>query len=368
MDDGDRSYLMKNKLIDFFDGFYNGLTKASLGSLFVAFLSVLAIIFLITPNTIRHLPPEFLMRSPFDESVMVTQKALNLRWEPSPPLSVTLIGASTLREALVPEQDISHWLTDKLKTKITVNKITAPGMKPWEIAGLIDCIPSDYKGIIVICISLEYNPNVLRTEQGLTTRFGIPSLLFDAELRHAGVNPPYRTGIYFFDHFEYLATHSRYFIKSLVCGPVIPKVYKKDGKIITKQEVEFNNKLARKRVKNYLTYATENFASLSRIFKQLKRDGLSLVYLQPTRNLNLVKPAYQSIYNGDLIEKIDNDFEKFTKEMGVEYLNFNIEGLFGCRDFRDFNHLSNHPARMRFSKLLMVNLERIFQTRFGMIQ
>ncbi len=359
---------MKNKLINLLEGFIIGLTKASLGSLFVTLLSFLSIIFLITPNTIRHLPPEFFMRNPSDESAIVTQKALNLRNEPSPPLSVIFIGASTLREGLVSEEYISHWLTSQFQTKIIVSKITAPGMRPWEIAGLIDCIPQNYKGIVVISISLEYNPNELKNKKGLTTRFGIPSHSFDAELRKVGVDPPYRTGIYFIDYFDYLATHSRSFIKSLVFGPVVPLSYLKDGKTITKKRVKLYHKRARRKARNYLAYGRKNFASLSRIFKQLKRDGLYLVYLHPTRNLDLLDQANQSVFKENVVEKIDKDLEKFTNKRGVEYWNFNIKGLFKHQDFSDSCHLSNQSARMRFSKLIMIKLERIFQSNFGMIK
>lgn len=352
---------MRNNCQLFLAGLLEGLSRPTSASLVVMLLTMAFLGFGFNPRLFTHIPHEYLINQPKALDVLVSQKLLNLGSEPQEKLTITLIGASSLQEAVLEEDELTQRLSARLKIPMAVNKLTSRGVIISDLLQFIDQIPINYKGIVLLCISLER----YKHPQKSMARFPLTSTLYNTELRKAGISPPPKTGIFLLDNYRFFCSRSGILVKSLIFGPIQPVTYfKADVKLS-----ELSNK-KRTRISNnakhlpqlYQKYSARNYQTLSLIISKLQENNIQVVYLHPPRNIEFLQPIYESINQGDYLQTLRTEIAEFAAISGITYWNLNDANVFRHDDFRDYSHFTNMKARIRYSEMLLDKLSHLIQT------
>jgi len=351
---------MKTENRNFLTGLMLGICQPSLSTFFLTIFTLLSLLFtcfFINPATLRLIPEEFLMLDPYDRDVIISQKTNQINKTHPESTSVTLIGASSLEDALLDESEIRKQLNERVKAEINVFKITAPGMRTWDVASILDSIPDSYKGIVVVCISMGYDPYEVLNRRKSRSRFAISSPSYREEMEAFGYELPNTTGIFFIDNLHFFSKRSKAIIRSLIFGPVTPKFRWEEKKALSRESknksVNYVKKRAKEKAQHYLKYSSINYDSLARVIRRLKSQKLKIFYLQPPRNDELLEPVYNSMHVKKLMSKIQSDAESFTKKNGISYINLQKAAQLSFTDFIDDAHLCKLQARQMFTQLLV---------------
>jgi len=354
---------MGKKLQQFLAGFLEGFTKPGPASLLVVLLTVLFLIFCFTPQVFTRIPHEYFIARPKVLDVLASQKMLKLKDAPQERLAVTLIGASSLQEALLGEEEMERLLSARLQRPVTLTKIAVRGIELFDVIRFVDQIPADYKGIVIICVSVERYESPRKS----VARFPLSSSLYNEELRKAGFVPSPQTGVFLIDNYRFFSTRSSIFLKNIVFEPVNTITHVLEGVGFSEREVK-KKEILTDRAKSlpflYQSHSKDNFQILSVIFRRLRDNGIYGIYLNPPRNLEFLQPLFASINRGNYLETLDRDIMEFAHAFGITYWNMNDKRYFGFDDFRDFSHISNDRARSRYTGMLFEKLEHLLRVEF----
>lgn len=349
-------------LRQFIAGLIEGLFRPTPVSLFVVLLTVVWIVIGFTPQIFSLIPHEYFIRRPRVLDVQASQKALQLRFATANQLTVTLLGASSLHEALLGEDKMAQQLSSRLGRPVTLKKITVRGVKIFDLLRFVDQIPSAYKGIVLICVSTEKYED---PEKSLH-RFPLASPSYTQEISKLGISPSFKTGVFLIDNYRFFTARSRIFAKALIFGPVRPVTYYGDGLKLSEQNPRKRRIVskAKQLPQLYKKYSPRNFQTLSLLFSTLEEKGIYGIYLHPPRNLEFLLPLYESIDRSDYLSSIENDITKFAENSGITYWNLNDKRYFHYDDFRDSSHLTNTKARTRYSEMLLDKLYHLIQEQY----
>lgn len=357
---------MKTFLKKFGIGIAEGISRVSAVSLFIAAGIIVTILLLVSPAIFTLIPHEFLILNKIDLDILALQKAQKLVTSTDVPLSVTLIGASSLQEALLDEKEIESQLKIKLKREVDVTKIGVRGMKLFDMVRFIDYIPGGYNGVVLFCISMENAPFI---KSKMHDRLPLPSPTFNHLIVQNGLPPRTETGIYLFDNIRFFSIRTNALMKSILFGPIDPITHFKDG-VKLSQVSEADQLTFEGTVKylatNYPKKSATNFAILSILFEKLQSMGVHGIFLHPPRNIDFIQPIYASINKEEYLKQKDSDYKDFAEHHKITYWNFNDQCNLTLNDFRDYNHISNDVARTCYTNLLIDNLATIIDERSRM--
>jgi len=360
---------MKGLLRNFVLGLSEGLFGMSAASLLIAattiIVTVLSVFFTVDPTLLSRIPDELMRQERQDLDILAIQKTLDMHSTAPAPLQVTLIGASSLHEAILDTKKIEALLASKLDTEIKVTKITARGLEVYNLTRFIDYLPEGYEGIVLFSVSLENLP-IPSDISELYSRFPLPSSTFNELLEHEGIKRR-ETGVYLLDYYRFFSVHSVRLIKSLLFGPIPPVNYYMSGVKTSERSPEEKRKIRNKvRIisESSHLYLTHNQEILAAIYKKLETHGIYGVFLHPPRNIDFLQPIYVSLGKKDYLNKIDNEYRNFAEKQKVTYWNFNNTSQFCLDDFRDHSHISNDEARSRYTNMLVDNLAELINEKF----
>ncbi len=355
---------MKDQLKEYGLGVGEGLIGMSMASLLIAVATILAILLLVSPATFNLVPHELLILEEKDLDILAIQKAHDLRSLPPSSLAVTLIGSSSLQEALLDEEEIESQLRSKLNAEIHVTKLTARGINLWDMARFMDSIPENYNGIVLLCISMEYG---LKKDRNILERFPLPSATFDDILKRNGVEPKNKSGIYLLDNLRFFSIRTTALIKSIFFGPISPVTYFNNGVKVSQLNAIEQGRFRRAvedLTSSYQHHSETNLTILADLYNTLQGPNVHGVFLHPPRNIAFVQPIYTSLDKKLYLKQVDADYRKFSDLQGVTYWNFNDKHAFGYDDFRDHSHVSNDEARTRYTHMVIEQLAALMSTKF----
>lgn len=359
---------MKDLLKEYILGITEGVMRISKASLFVAVATILAILIFVSPATFSLLPHQMLILEEKDLDILAIQKIHSLRSLSPSTLAVTLIGSSSLQEALLDEKEIESQLHRNLKTDIHVTKVAARGINLWDMARFVGNLPADYNGIVLLCLSMEYGLNKNRKS---LERFPLPSATFDDILKRNGVEEKNKSGIYLLDNLRFFSIRTTALIKSLFFGSISPISYFNDGVKVSELNDTEQGKF-RKAVENlsnsYQHHSETNLAIFSDLYNTLKGPNAHGVFLHPPRNIAFIQPIYTSLNKLHYLRQVDDDYRKFSERQGIAYWNFNNSHTFGYDDFRDHSHISNNVARTRYTQMLIEQLTTLIREKCNIHQ
>ena len=354
---------MGKNLQQFLNGLLEGLTRPTPVSLFIAVLTLVLVIFSFSPQLFVRIPHEYFIVRPRALEVLASQKTLRLKDASEGSFAVTLIGASSLQEALSEEDEMEQLLAARLQRPVVLTKLAVRGIELFDVIRFVDQLPANYNGIVLICVSIEKYESPLQS----MARFPLSSSLYNEQMRKAGFSPPPQTGIFLVDNYRFFSTRSKVLAKALVFGPVEPIAHVSEGVGLSERTGKIK-KLITGRAKSlptlYQKNSRKNYSILSVIFSRLKKSGIHGVYLHPPRNLEFLQRVFESTGKNDYLQNLENDITTYAQSSGITYWNLNDRRFFGYDDFRDFSHISNTEARTRYTEMLLDKLEHMIRTEF----
>lgn len=355
---------------NYWQAFLDGATQPSLPAL-VGTLGVAVIIFglmltLLTPDLMATKGYGYLLTDPTDDYAYLTSETLRIRKAASSQTSVAVLGNSFFQEALE-ASSLERELQDQTHQPITVYKLTAGGLFLWEELCILDNLPQQFQGMVV----LQMEPAFLAFERerlkgGITrhSRLALYCPAFDEEMQLARVSPPQWTGNYFIDHYKFFVARLPALLKNLLTGPVPWSDHNAEQwRLPTKLQWERAVKNLGQWQQSYHAYRTANFGVYARLLQRLHRSGQIQVALVEI----LVNPRARSLVfassdTKSLYEEYQADMKRFAQEMNVPYLDFTDTTELHAHDFIDHIHLKSSQARQRYTVELARRLAEILRS------
>lgn len=347
-------------------GFWHGATRPSLASLVITFsVNVLAFVALcvyITPDFLAGPMHRYLMKDPFDSFVPVTAKAFYSRYSKSP--QIVIFGDSLTVRCIVGEDRLADMVAEKLgRPAPTVYDLSADGEAAWDMLALVEQLPLSSEPVLILGVGpglLSGGIEVL-AETIVNMRIGISSETLDNEARSAGLKVPYRTGIYFIDHWRFFLPRLRFIVRNLLITGAqpygdpfdIPWMQTVNRPEFWQQEIsEFPSLMLQ-----YDTNRQANLKVIERIVSQLKaRGNASFILLEAPIN-----PRWYNESNGkEFFERYHNDLRQFATEHGMSFLSASEAAALLPTDFVDYEgHIGTHEARERCMQAIASRVAKI---------
>ncbi|MDB5321400.1 MAG: hypothetical protein JWN40_3031 [Phycisphaerales bacterium] len=335
----------------------DGVSTPSLGALAGALLVVAALFIsgalLVTPKVMANRSELFAANSQ-DEFAFVTAHALKIASAPATGLSVTVIGDSSLREAITSPEVLARLVSLDAGRPIVANLLAAGGLNHFDEVALSDLLRDHLRGVIL----LEISPNALNWSRPIldtTTldRLGFKSRTLDHELRMAGVKRPHRVGNYFLDNYQFFAARSsnvtHLFNASCEArqhlidesGRWSDTKWKREGRKIVGWEQHFGR------------FEEANLDVYRRMIDRLRRNPALRVGLIET----VENPRAQTQWAGFARDRTARarykaDLIRLAESDKVPILGLVEEAELRPDDFIDYIHVYDSGARARFTRVL----------------
>jgi hypothetical protein len=325
---------------------------------------------LLTPDLLATKGYGYFLTDPSDDYAYLTSETLRIRKATSSRTSVAVLGNSFFQEALEANY-LKQELQDQTLQPITVYKLTAGGLFLWEELCILDNLPQQFQGMVI----LQMEPAFLSFERerlkgGITrhSRLALYCPAFDEEMQLAGVTPPQWTGNYFIDHYKFFVARLPALLKNLLTGPVPWSDHNAEQwRPPTKLQWERAVKNLGQWQQSYHAYRTANLGVYARLLQRLRSSGQIKVVLVEI----LINPRARSLIlassdtNSDtksLYEEYQTDMKRFAQEMNVPYLDMTDTTELHADDFIDHIHLKSSQARKRYSAELARRLTEVLRS------
>ncbi len=345
--------------------FGHGASSPSLISVVTALL-VAAVLFVscflfITPELMASGAQRYLAGGKYDHYNFTTAEVLKLsRCELSGP-AVFILGTSSDQEAVVNCAALAEIISSKVNIAPAVHILTTPGQSHWEMAAVAEMLPRRFDGVVLLGLGVT-PPRFLLPREELARlvkapRLGFVSECFDKEARLEELDPPRRTGNYFWDNRRFFCMRIPKLLRNLITGPVaserhapLYKVWYYDGDAEIAQTKE--------RLKVYDQESANGLAVLSRIAERMTRRGhVSVVIVQSPANPEFIARAWGK----DLYEKHHQRMREYAEEHGMLYWDLAEAAGLKTEDFYDWTHIRESQARLRYTTVLGENIANLLQ-------
>jgi hypothetical protein len=201
----------RSPLSAFMDGLTGIRLSTALGIFAFALAELALLAALVTPDRIAALPAGVVARHAGDDGASTTVAALQMARTAGARPAVVLVGASSLREALVGAESLRADLAGRLgvaEDRLEVHDLTTSGQELFESLALLDLLPPETPGVLVIGAGAA---RLMRPRATTLDRFEHPNLAIDAPALDArgaelGFTPPHRAGVYLLDHLQFYVT------------------------------------------------------------------------------------------------------------------------------------------------------------------
>jgi hypothetical protein len=332
---------------------------ALLGTLFVVLFLFLTCAVVITPQSLSSVDSRYLLAHDRDTFADTTHLCMRMRYSPPQRLAVAILGSSDTRAATTDPREMEQVLTQRLGRWTPVYDLAVPSVGVPEIAAMADFLGDGFNGVVVISMipgRLARGKDWLE-KSFKSPRLGLGSIVFDEEVRLAGVDVPARTGIYFFDHYRFLVAR-RHALVHLMTGPA-PNFVRyafPDGETLSGKEWNRMVEQVQATLETYYDNRESSLAVVSRTVARLRQRGqVDVVILEAPLHPELVGLVYPPQLLADHRARL----ERFSRDHDVHYWNLQAEAKLGTDDFRDYCHLRSPEARKRYTKAFVKRLTAV---------
>jgi len=336
------------------------------GAAFAAFCLYITSDFMAGP---KH---RYLMTNEFDKHTQVTSQALAIRHSDAP--DVVILGASLTVRCIESEELLADYVAERSGGMPLIYDMSADGQSTWEMAALVDRLRPRFDGVLVLGVSFgQLSLGLTGGHDGYYSsltkiadnpRFGITSEAFDNEARLAGLNVPYRTGVYALDNINFLVARRYAIARNLIKGPPtngdplnapwVPHVNRPE--YWQKEIAELP-----KKINHYESNVHTNLEVIGRFIRELKTRGdASFILLEPPINPGW----YSERTSADFFKRYHNDLRRFAAEHGMSFLPISKETALLPTDFVDYEgHIGTRSARERCTKTLASRVSEVLEER-----
>jgi hypothetical protein len=342
-------------------GFWVGAMQPSLAALLIVLFlngaAFVAICLFVTPSFMSGPKHLYLMTDELDSQTHVTRKVLDFQSLQNP--SVVILGDSLTKMCLANDKQLADLVAQELGEKVAVYNLATDAQTTWEMAAILDRLPSDFIGVVISALSLG------SLSHGVTTgysslanvienpRLGFTSAALDNEARLAGLEVPYRTGVYALDNFRYLLARRRIVVRNLIKGPLSygdphenPWIEKVNQPKFWLQEIaELPD-----RISAYEANFRANLNVVTRfVSEQRDRGTVSFILMEPPINPNW----YKEQIGAQFFRKYHDDLRTYADRNEMIFLSASREASLLPADFVDYEgHIGTNSARIRCSNAI----------------
>ena len=346
--------------------FADGLTKASLVSLFMAMgiciFAILSAIIFIKENVMISPSAAILAQDPLDDYQFGTSQALRLLQAPPKGPHVALIGTAAMREALTSDGDIESRLAGALGRSMPVIDFMSGGQSGIEMAAFAESLGRDFEGVVVLGVSFS---RLAADSSELAKLVEEPRLAFvspagDTEIRAAGFKGPARTGNYFIDNYKFFVARYRPALWHLISGERpehVTRTYLGRPAADAKQW-ESDAAILKARVAHYDDRAEGNLGAMDRLVKLFPdRAKVKIVLLE----IPLNPRAETEVLGGDFVARHRARLRAFADKEGVLYWDLNESARLTPADFQDWAHINTAAGQEHWTAQLIGKLVPLVQ-------
>jgi hypothetical protein len=320
---------------------------AAIGSVLLALVQIAITCVFLTPSYVAGLADTALMKSHMDFDGVVTVVANRLKHGSRRGLNVVFTGDSVAMEAIDDESRFERDLTERLGRKVDFWFVASHGQTLWETAIVLDQLPEEYRGVVVICVGPRLMMVGLGRLQNLveSPRLALYSPSFDEELRCFGLTAPKKTGIYFVDFGRFFVARRNVLFRMFL-EPWNANIHHYTDNFPGWAEADWQEGLPKAGKRLQPQSLPSMLAVMRRQIERLKQRQITVVLVEKPCHPRL-REAYGQPYR-DYRDAIDS----FVEEMSVEYWQLDSAANITGDDFHDWAHMSNPEARTRFQKVL----------------
>lgn len=343
----------------FFAELWRGLVGPSLAALLGAGLVSLATLGL----CLRLITPELLLSGFFvtfsgDDEASLTAAALSSEQTPVNRMELALMGSSASREALESVHGVELRVASSLDLEprdVTFRALTAGALTHVNAVALVDRLPKDFQGLIVLEISERNVSLSLReaTDPIEGPRLPLDSELFDEAMVKLGVETPRRTGVLFLDHYRFFLARPGA-IARLWRGPVEPAFHQIESfPAPTETEWVEIERRSTDWTRDYPERAPINLELYRWLIEHLlARPGVGVALLQAPRNPDISARAYANSEAGPMWARFRRDVEQLAARCGVPLWRIDEDLKLDGAMFRDGAHIDVAEGRRLFTEEL----------------
>ena len=295
----------------------------------------------------------YLAANAFDQDIYATTKSLDLaRRRHSHPI-VAIMGGSAIRSMFL-EQELDRLLREKTQVPVNVYNLTTFRQSVWEMVALIDAIPKDTQGLVVVEAGLcpyAFGPEDLR-QLVLNPKLGLRSQLFDDEVRRAGFEPGGRIGIYFFDNGRFYIPRMSDWMTRLHRFPIMEVPTPFLGPNPHPLVPRWGGKPYSDRLRQHRGDVEANVAVLERLAQRMKQTQLSMVLLDAPVSRKFLGDF------GHLVEWRDHRdrMRRLAADYHIPFLEIVDAAGVEESDYFDYCHLTARDAVERITAVLAEHL------------
>jgi len=339
----------------FFVGALTPAAAPTLGAIIIAsFLLLFSCLFL-SESRFARMNPGYFMNDVEDEYPKLVHDVLKVARGPSEPISVTIIGDSSIREAISSQEHLEELLRQKVGRRVAVHILAAGGLSHWEAVGLIDRVRLRSRGVIVA----EVSPSVLALRPTLmhewgAVRFPLDSRALRELLVEMNVEPPPNRHSFFLNHAGFFSSRSYAVVRHLLAGPEPTGLHMVESKppwdathwkLAYEHIYLWHNGYDGKHLQNLAVY--RRMMDLA-----TERHRWKFVMLEATSNPLVHSPHYAPPNEAEMERRYKRDVRGFCRQNHIPYWELDSEAGLQASDFLDYIHVHSPRARIAYTNVL----------------
>lgn len=202
--------------------FFRGATQPNFASaaimLGVLLIVILAYIAVVNDKLLAGNSYRYFMDDNLDTQTYATHQILGVESGDEP--SVLIFGSSVMVRCIKDRDTVADLVSTKSDQSVIAYNLSTDAQTMWEFEAMVDRIPDGGRGVLVFGVSFGMWTFSLEDLEELidAPKLGLPTPTIDAAAREAGIDVPFRTGVYGLDASSFFLARRRTFLKNLLSG------------------------------------------------------------------------------------------------------------------------------------------------------
>lgn len=343
--------------------FWKGLTEAQIGSIMaivaVVVIQSIVLSWYVTPQHMAQINLSKVPNTIRNQFAYISIFANQLKYIRPKFKSIMMVSTSSGRNSIHNFDQVGLHLSSMTGYPTQFFMLATPNQTLWESGTILESIPSEFDGVVIISIGLHrlsWGYDTLELLQK-SPRLAIESPFLFNESILAGIDAQRPSGIFLYDFRNSFWEFGSRVISSFSKG--MPNDFHNNPVPGLDENTEKHWKIYYRKLdkakKSFVENKANNLELLARIIRQLHAKSIPVVLMEST----LHPRSYQ--YLGSEYLQYRQEIEEFATKNAVAYWNFNAEIQFSVTDFKDFSHMSNPQVRQRFQNMLIHHLLVLMQ-------
>jgi len=218
---------MNNKRKRTWSAFIQGIKTTSiaslLGTLSVSLTVSIACFVTFTPEKMASDFHRYFFDGPLDFGVTCTSRVLRTALRKKTKNEITVVGASSLREAIVSNRYLQTQIEGNWKGNIEINSIFCPGLTFWELEEIVEQLSPKLRGILILDIGIRrFSVTRKNNIHNATRRVRLGFISKAKYDKDRGLSRPILLGNFLWDNRNYYFARLKPLLRNLIFGPVPP--------------------------------------------------------------------------------------------------------------------------------------------------